>query len=80
MNACISPGPSRCSSLRWPSTIVASLRAAPRHVAGAGDRLRLRATSDQQPRPGGANSVPLTASAAASATAATGEPMRPSPS
>ena len=26
MNACISPGTSRCSSLRWPSTSIASLR------------------------------------------------------
>ena len=39
MNACISPGTSRCSSLLWPSTITASLAHAGGHVVEPRRRL-----------------------------------------
>ncbi len=48
--ACISPGPSRWNSLRWPSTISASLRARRGQVVGAVDRLAEPHEVDQQLR------------------------------
>ncbi len=78
--ACISPGQKRCSSLRWPSTIVTSLRTRARHVARTLASGRAALTSAVRRETRRANSVPLTPSAAASATASNGETMRPSPS
>ena len=41
MNACIRPGTSRCSSLRWPSTTTASDAQALGHVVAALDARRV---------------------------------------
>ncbi len=79
MNACISPGPNRWSSLRWPSTIVTSLRA-----RRLGSSLRLTGgaawTSAVRNNTRRMNSVPLVAIAAARATAAMTVPMSLAPS
>ncbi len=48
--ACIAPGSSRWNSLRWPSTITASLRTRPGHVVVACDRLRRADETDEQQR------------------------------
>ena len=79
MKAWISPGTSRCSSLRCPSTIVDSLRTrrarSPVRVTGAAPR-----TSSTRNRTRSANNVPLAASSAASTTAETSTPMTLGPS
>ena len=61
MNACISPGPRRCSSLRCPRTIVASLRTRRANISGASHRLAAPRTSPTSRCTRRANSVPLTA-------------------
>ena len=79
MKAWIRPGTSRCSSLRCPSTIVASLRTrrarSPVRLTGAALR-----TSSTRNRTRSANNVPLAASSAASTTAETATPMTLGPS
>ena len=70
MNACIRPGISRCSSLRWPTTTTASARSrsgtsSARAMPGAAP-IRTSRASSQTRRP---NSVAETAIAAASAIA-----------
>jgi hypothetical protein len=79
MNACISPGPSRWSSLRWPSTIVASFLTRRRalNVRSVGCAPRTRPVRNSTRR---RNSVPLTMIAAASATAAGIDAISPPPS
>jgi len=76
MNAWTSPGPSRASSLRWPSTIVASLRArrpmSPRRSSGAAARTRRPRNSARR-----AKSAPAPRTAAASATAAPTDAIEP---
>ncbi len=69
MNACISPGTSRWSSLRWPSAITASLRSRGRHAR------RERSTGcasahepHEQERAAARRAPPATATATASAT------------
>ena len=67
--ACIRPGPRRWKSLRWPSTITASLRARPRQVVEARRRLAHPHQVHEQLRPAGEQARRPTASAAASASA-----------
>ena len=51
MKAWIRPGPIRCSSLRWPSTIVASCSARRGAVAGALHRRARLQQRHQEPHP-----------------------------
>ena len=67
MNACISPGTSRCSSLRWPRAITASLRrrAGTSPERSLGCAVRTSPTSSRARR---AKRVPATATTTTSAT------------